>query len=143
MGAVVVELPCGACGFFVDEGVSRDGGLGAVDAQIVAWTNLPYNQRRCDLGRRDDDFADSLVLFDVNECKLFEQVLLVAPLRLIMLNEGDEERRFAFGMEVSRGYSGAFAGMVDPPDWEVVACEVLGLQYGPIVLLDGGADRLR
>ena len=41
MGAVVVELPCGACRSFVDKGVSRDGSLGAVNAQIMALRKEP------------------------------------------------------------------------------------------------------
>jgi len=104
---------------------------------------LPDDHWGCDLGGRDDRYGDGPVFFKVDEGEFFKLAALLVSLGGVALDKGYEVGSLAFGIEVSGGYTRAFAGMVALPSLGVGAGEVLGLQDGPAALLDRSADRWR
>ena len=116
MSAIVVELLRRAYELFVNEGLSGDRSFGAVEVLIVAGSEFPDDEGVRDLGGRDDDCGDGKIFFEINEGEFLNRVFLIVP-----LDRRHQKRRLSFGVEVSSGYSRAFAWMIDPEDLRIVA----------------------
>lgn len=84
----------------------------------------------------DDSQGDSFlgyrpVFLSSDEDYLFEQTV-----RAVGVDEGHDEVLVCFRRGVSSGHSWALAGVVAVPEAEVRFGEIVGLDDGPLILLD-------
>jgi len=131
VAAFVIELLCCGGDFFVDEGVAGEVDSGSVDSGIVAWSESPYYGGSCHLHRIDDDFGDGLAFLFCQQHHFFKQVL-----RVVALDERDDEGGVGPGKEVADGDAGALALMRVLPELPVVCGDIEGRQDLPVVLFD-------